>query len=98
MDVPHGARFNFGGKVGERIAGNQENWLLRAPVANPGMLQIFRDRDRKPRSALVPWAGEYPGKYLTSAAECYRLTRDERLHSFVQGFVRDLISVQDPDG
>jgi len=98
MNVPHGARFHFSGLVGDRIIANQENWLLSAPAVNPGMLQMFRDRDRKPRQPLVPWAGEYAGKYLTSAVECYRLTRDKRLYQVVEQFARDLIAVQDTNG
>ena len=91
-------RFEWSGWVGERIKANQENWLLQAPVANPAMLQMFRDRDRQPRRALVPWAGEFAGKYLISAVQGYRLTRDKRLRSLLEGFVRDLIAVQDADG
>lgn len=98
MSLPHGARFHFGAFVGRRIMANQERWLLQAPRSNPAMLQVFRDRDRQPRRALVPWAGEFPGKYLTSAVQGYRLTRDERLHAFIDTFVRDLIATQDADG
>jgi len=98
MNVPHGARFHFGGFIGKRITANQERWLLQAPLSNPAMLQMFRDRDRKPRRALVPWAGEFPGKYLISAVQGYRLTRDKRLYCFLEKFVRDLIAVQDADG
>ncbi len=98
MNAPRGARFHFGGLVGDRITVNEENWVLRAPAANPGLLQIFRDRDRKPRQHLVPWAGEYAGKYLTSAVGCYRLTQDKRLYRLLKQFVRDLIGVQDEDG
>ena len=58
----------------DRLAANLEQWLLVAPQANPGMLEMFRDRDRTPRRDLVPWAGEFAGKYLTSAVLAYRLT------------------------
>ncbi len=98
LEVPQGVRFRLGGLVGERVIANQENWLLQAPIANPAMLQMFRDRDRTPRRALMPWSGEFPGKYLTSAVGGYRLTRDRRLRRFLAEFVRDLISVQDADG
>ena len=30
------------GPVGERIHANLDNWLLRAPQANPGMLENIR--------------------------------------------------------
>jgi len=96
--MPCGARFHFDGFVGDRIIANQERWLLQAPISNPAMLQMFRDRDRKPRRALVPWAGEFAGKYLISGVQGYRLTRDERLYCLLERSVRDLIIVQDVDG
>ena len=61
--------FTFRGLLGERIAANERNWLLTAPASNPSMLQMFRDRDRTPPRDLLPWSGEFAGKYLTSAAE-----------------------------
>jgi hypothetical protein len=42
MDSQPKARFEFSGPVRERIDANLENWLLRAPTANPGMLEMFR--------------------------------------------------------
>ena len=92
LDVPQGAQFVFDGVIGERIKANQENWLLQAPTANPAMLQMFRDRDRQPRRTLLPWSGEFPGKYLLSAVQGYRLTRDPRLLAFLTTFVRDPVS------
>ncbi len=93
-----GARFRLDGWMADRLRANVEQWLLTAPLANPAMLQMFRDRDRLPRRALVPWAGEFPGKYLISAVQSYRLTRDRRLRTLLQDLVRDLIAVQDADG
>jgi len=92
------ARYQFGGLVGRRIDHNQENWLLTAPQANPGMLAMLYDRDRLPRRDLVPWAGEFAGKYLTSAVLCYRLTRDPRLARQIERFVESLVAAQDADG
>ncbi len=91
-------RFRLEGWIGERLQANLNQWLLTAPIANPAMLQMFRDRDRKPRRALVPWAGEFAGKYLISAVQGYRLSRDRRLRDLLRWFVRELISVQDADG
>ena len=92
------ARYSFRGFVGARIAANQQHWLLVAPDSNPAMLQMLRDRDREPVRDLVPWAGEFAGKYLTSAVQCYRLTRDHELREYVARFVRDLLATQDEDG
>src|SRR5437879_5524053 len=52
------ARFKFMGLVGERVQANVDNWLLRAPQSNPGMIEMFTVRDRHPVPQLVPWAGE----------------------------------------
>lgn len=68
-EPPAGARFRFDGWVGGRLEANLNHWLLTAQVANPAILQMFRDRDRQPRRALVPWAGEFPGN--TSSLRCW---------------------------
>ena len=76
--LPH-ARFEFTGPVGERIHANLDNRLLRAPQANPGMLEMFRVRDRQPEPQLVPWAGEFIGKYLISAVQALRMSDNPSL-------------------
>src|SRR5262245_30491815 len=98
MEVPADTRFAIGGPMGDRLAANVDRWLLVAPDANPAMIEIFRDRDRLPKRDLVPWAGEFAGKYLTSATQALRLTGDARLAGYLAGFVRDLVAVQDADG
>ncbi|MHB0857641.1 MAG: beta-L-arabinofuranosidase domain-containing protein [Anaerolineae bacterium] len=92
------ARYVLHGLVEQRLAANLEHWLLIAPQANPAMLEMMRDRDRQPRRDLVPWAGEFAGKYLTSAVLNARLLRDERLRIQIDRFVDDLIATQDADG
>jgi DUF1680 family protein len=94
----HGAGIAIKGPVGERIAANERNWLLTAPGSNPAMLQMFRDRDKTPPRDLLPWSGEFAGKYLTSAVECYRLTRSPKLKKTIESFVAELIATQAPDG
>jgi hypothetical protein len=81
------AQFKFSGSVGERVEVNIENWLLRAPQSNPGMLEMFRVRDRKPVPQLVPWAGEFAGKYLISAVQALRMSDDPRLRQQVSKVV-----------
>jgi len=98
FEIPDGAQFEFGGVVGRRTQANIDNWLLRAPIANPGMLEMFRRRDRKPVPDLVPWAGEFVGKYLISAIQACRMTDDPRLRPFVAEVVAELISTQAEDG
>ncbi len=92
------ARFDFTGPVGERIHANLDEWLLRAPQANPGMLEMFRVRDRAPVPQLVPWAGEFVGKYLISAVQALRMTDDPRLRQQVANVVAELMATQAEDG
>lgn len=92
------AHFKFTGPVGERVDANVDNWLLRAPQANPGMLEMFRVRDRQPVPQLVPWAGEFVGKYLISAVQALRMTDDPRLFPQVSNVVHAFIATQADDG
>lgn len=98
LQSPSGARFAFTGPVGDRISRNTDEWLLRAPTANPGMLEMFRVRDRLPAPQLVPWAGEFVGKYLISAIQALRMSDDPRLRSEVERVIRELIATQAGDG
>ncbi|MDO8686002.1 MAG: glycoside hydrolase family 127 protein, partial [Clostridiales bacterium] len=91
-------KYDMGGYIGY-LTGNVINeWLLEAPFSNPGMLEIFNDRNRKPLRDMIPWAGEFAGKHLTSAVQVYALTRDEKLGCFINWFVDRLFSLQDSDG
>jgi DUF1680 family protein len=92
------AHFELAGPVGERLHANLEGWLLRAPQANPGMLAMFRQRDREPVPQLVPWAGEFVGKYLISGVQALRLSDDPRLRQQVSNVVAGFIATQAEDG
>ena len=91
-------RYTFRGHFADYLTGVTEQWLKAAPLANPAMLEIFRDRDRQPLRDIVPWAGEFAGKYLTSAVQILRLTQDATLKTFIRGFVTQLGQLQDTDG
>lgn len=90
--------FQLQGPVGRYLIRISDNWLKLVPNANPAILEMFRDRDRKPWRRMEPWAGEFAGKYLTGAVEVYRLTRDEELKKVLTSFVSELISLQGKDG
>lgn len=92
------AHFELAGPVGERVHANVEGWLLRAPQANPGMLAMFRQRDREPVPQLVPWAGEFVGKYLISGVQALRLSEDPRLRQQVSNVMAGFIATQAEDG
>ena len=90
--------YDLQGFFGERLQSNIDNWLLAAPKANPGMLEMFRDRERRPDRGLVPWAGEFVGKHILAGTGNLRATGDTRLQAFLQELVRDYVATQDADG
>ena len=98
VDRVTGTKMNIEGSVGEYIRNVTAQWLTIAPHANPGMLEMFRDRDRLPYRDMVPWAGEFAGKYLTGAVQVLRVTGDEKLRSYLKEFVAQLLPLQDTDG
>ena len=95
---PSHARFKFGGVIGDRIEANVTHWLLRAPRSNPGMIGMFHLRDRKPVPNLVPWAGEFAGKYLLSAIQAVRQTDQPALSNCVAQVVEALLDAQAENG
>ena len=92
------AEFDFGGFVGARLRANLENWELRAPEANPALTAMFYDRDRKPDRRLLPWSGEFVGKYLCSSILSYRVLRDPRQKESIQRVARAFLASQGADG
>lgn len=88
----------LGGSISSTAQGVVRNWLLPLPDRNPAILEMFRDRDRLPARDLLPWSGEFAGKYLTSGTEMLRLTGDPELKARLQRFVADLVALQDADG
>ena len=86
------------GVVADYLRAVTDQWLLVAPESNPALLDMFADRDRNHHRNMVPWAGEFAGKYLTSAVQVLRLTGDRRLKKYIKVFVEQLIGLQDEDG
>jgi len=92
------AKFSLKGEIGRRLEALAEQWLIPAPAANPAMLAMFRDRDKKPYRNMVPWAGEFAGKHLVSAVQVLRLSGDPKLKKSLELFVEELLRCQDSDG
>ena len=90
--------YRFEGFVAGYLEAVTEQWIKPAPSANPAMLEMFRDRDRWPLRCMVPWVGEFAGKYLTHAVQVYRLTDDAELGEHLKWFVGELVSLQADDG
>ena len=91
-------RLELGGFVGQRVTANIEHWLKRAPADNPGLLEMFAQRDAGPPPDLVPWAGEFVGKYLISGVQALRMSDDPALRTTLAGVVDRLVTLQADDG
>jgi DUF1680 family protein len=98
FSTPANTRFQFTGFVGQRLKANLENWELRAPDSNPALVEMFYDRDRKPDRQLLPWSGEFVGKFLCASILSYRILRDPRQKAMIDRIVRSFIESQGPDG
>lgn len=96
--TPKGLSLELNGFIGQRLKANLERWELPTPVANPALIEMFYDRDRKPDRNLLPWSGEFIGKYLCSAVLSYRILRDPRQRALMDHLVRQLLASQDSDG
>lgn len=88
----------FEGRLKEYLDNISEQWLLTMPKRNPAILTMFANREKQPPAKILPWSGEFAGKYLTGAVQVLRLTRDTRLQNHLKTFVSELIRLQDADG
>ena len=98
FESPRGVRLELQGAMGERVERNIDQWLLTAVDANPGMLEMLRVRDRQPVPDIMPWAGEFVGKYLLTAVQACRMSDLPELREQVRRTVAELISTQAADG
>ena len=87
--------FGFRGMCASLMRAYTENWMLTAPQGNPAMLDMFRERDKKPYRDLLPWSGEFVGKYLTGAWYLYKATGDMRLKETALGVLYQLLDCID---
>ena len=92
------AHFQLHGFVGERVQANAEHWLSVAPQNNPGLLDMFARRDSGVKPDLMPWAGEFVGKYLISGVQALRMSDDPKLKQALQQVVDRLLALQAEDG
>lgn len=59
---------------------------------------MFRDRDVLPYRDMLPWSGEFAGKYITGAYYIYQITRSPALLFYIRGFIDELLCLQAEDG
>ena len=88
----------FEGETGKLAQNIMENWLIGLRETNPAILDMFHERDLLPYRDLLPWSGEFAGKYITGAYYIYQMTREERLYRYILGFIDELLTCQDEDG
>ncbi|MBR2949875.1 MAG: glycoside hydrolase family 127 protein [Lachnospiraceae bacterium] len=86
------------GMTGTLAQNITKNWLIGLRQTNPAILDMFMERDRLPYRSLLPWSGEFAGKYITGAYYIYRMTLDESLRSYVLNFIEELLSTQADNG
>lgn len=98
FNTPNFLKMDFSGIVGERLKANLEYWELPTPIANPALTAMFSDRNRLPSRNLLPWSGEFVGKYLSASILSYRILRDPRQKVIIQKVALELINSQDVDG
>src|SRR5687768_5431039 len=98
LHPPAALRIDLQGHIRAYINSVTDNWLLRASIDNPAMREMFRDRDKQPYRDLLPWSGEFAGKYLTAGTQVLRLSNDQRLRAHLQKFVDELVTLQAEDG
>ena len=78
-----------------------EHFDVPLPVSNPRLLDMFADRNRKSNGQTLgqmAWAGEFVGKWLTHAAQLYRLTKHPELRATVSMALGSLAKNQASDG
>ena len=92
------ATFDLKGHVGDQVRAVTQNWLLRMPGDNPAMLAMFAERDRQPYRDLLPWSGEFAGKYLTGAAQVLRFTGDRDAAKAPRAVRPQALALQADDG
>lgn len=90
--------FKLTNETGTLAQNISDKWLLGLRESNPAILDIFRDRDIKPYRDLLPWSGEFAGKYITSAHYIYNITKDILLYNYIIGFIDELLLYQSEDG
>lgn len=82
-------------KLAEQVT---EHFLLGLRENDPAILDMFYDRDIEPYRDLLPWSGEFAGKYITGAYYIYQITHASALFGYVEDFLEELIGLIAEDG
>lgn len=88
----------FSGTIGTLLKKVQENWLLQIREADPAIIDMLRVPNQRPYRFLLPWSGEFAGKYLTGAIQIYSMTQDQALGKYITEFVQAILQCQQANG
>ena len=88
----------FSGQSGKLAHNIIRNWLVGLRESNPAIIDMFAEREMKPARELLPWSGEFAGKYITGAYYIYRMTLDPDLYGEIKQFIAELLSTQAENG
>jgi len=89
---------SFDGIYGRYLKNITSNWLMGITDRNPMILEMYTEQSREAKKDLLPWSGEFAGKYLTGAVQILSVTKDERLKEYILKFTGELISAQADNG
>ena len=98
MELVQLQNVKIAGQTGKLLDNIIDKWIIGLRETNPAIIDMFVDRDIKPYRELLPWSGEFAGKYITSAYYIYKLTKNIELYNYIVNFIDELISYQDRDG
>lgn len=97
--IPAIKEAHVSGEMGNRIDAVVENWLLTVRKANPGIIEMFRLRDRHPDyENPLQWSGEFVGKHLTASVLMLPFVDTPDLREETAELVDALVSTQAEDG
>ena len=90
--------YTFYGYLKDYLTAVSENWLRDAPEKNPNIVEVFAHREDKPFKWVLPWYGEFAGKYLVGAVQVMRLTGDPVLKDNLAKLVNRMVELQTDSG
>ncbi len=90
--------FSLEGSVQVLADSISRNWLTGLTKRNPYITGMFEERNKEKNNDLLPWSGEFAGKYLTGAVSVYRLSPSPELRQELSDMVKRLKELQTPEG
>lgn len=98
LDRDYRSKYKMEDFIGTQAENIAKNWAMTCESQNPSMMAAFDKRNDKPYQEILPWSGEFPGKFLRGLTQLYRMTGDPQLKTYISGFVGRLVSKQADNG